>query len=485
MELITVALLLLKGGINTDMEAKNFFRIYLAIGSVALLTFIGVLNETSMNVTYPELSAQFKVSLDVVQWITTGYLLMVTVTMGTTAYLLRQYAARWLHLFAVSFFIVGDLMCALTINFPILLTGRLIQAVATGLATPIMFHLIFTEIPRERIGMMTGLAGMVISFAPALGPTYGGVVSETLSWRMIFWILLPIVLISLLGGQLFIRNKPLGNDKAFSYASLITLAIALVSTISAVATVGKHGFSFQFWLLLLVAIIFFAIFIYVNNHGKSSLFDLRVFKVIPLRLSTLTYFNLQFINIGISLVIPIYIQYVLHSSAIVAGLVLLPGSLIGAFVSPIAGNLADRQGFVVPVVTGGCLLVVGTICFSIFQQYLTPLFVMIFFVILRIGFNFAFSNTISNASMLVQAQNAPDVNSIFNMVQQFAGSLGTSLLASAIALFQAKKVGSLAGRTYDGGRFDFILLGIIAVVTLLTMIANYHLQKKGQTSISK
>ncbi|MBB1080451.1 MFS transporter [Limosilactobacillus sp. STM2_1] len=467
------------------MEAKNFFRIYLAIGSVALLTFIGVLNETSMNVTYPELSAQFKVSLDVVQWITTGYLLMVTVTMGTTAYLLRQYAARWLHLFAVSFFIVGDLMCALTINFPILLTGRLIQAVATGLATPIMFHLIFTEIPRERIGMMTGLAGMVISFAPALGPTYGGVVSETLSWRMIFWILLPIVLISLLGGQLFIRNKPLGNDKAFSYASLITLAIALVSTISAVATVGKHGFSFQFWLLLLVAIIFFAIFIYVNNHGKSSLFDLRVFKVIPLRLSTLTYFNLQFINIGISLVIPIYIQYVLHSSAIVAGLVLLPGSLIGAFVSPIAGNLADRQGFVVPVVTGGCLLVVGTICFSIFQQYLTPLFVMIFFVILRIGFNFAFSNTISNASMLVQAQNAPDVNSIFNMVQQFAGSLGTSLLASAIALFQAKKVGSLAGRTYDGGRFDFILLGIIAVVTLLTMIANYHLQKKGQTSISK
>jgi len=430
------------------MAEKNYSRIYFAIGSLALLTFIGILNETSMNVTYPELSAQFNVSLDVIQWITTGYLLMVTITMGTTAYLLRQYQARWLHLFAVSFFIIGDLMCALTGNFPILLTGRLIQAMATGLATPIMFHLIFTEIPRERIGMMTGMAAMVISFAPALGPTYGGVVSEMLSWRMIFWILLPIVLISLVCGQLFIRNKPLGNE---------------------------------FWLLLLVAIIFFSAFIYINNHGKSELFDLKVFKVVPLRLSTVTYFNLQFINIGISLVIPIYVQYVLHSSAIVAGLILFPGSLIGAFISPFAGTLADRYGFATPVISGGTLLVIGTSCFSIFQRHLTPLLITIFFVILRIGFNFAFSNTISNASMLVQPQNAPDVNSIFNMVQQFAGSLGTSLLASTIALFQMGNSGSLMGRTYAGGRFDFILLGVLAIITLLTMVTNYRMQQKKES----
>lgn len=272
-----MALFMLLGRLFND--EKSYLRIYLAIGSVALLTFIGILNETSMNVTYPELSTQFGVSLDVTQWITTGYLLMVTITMGTTAYLLRRYPARWLHLSAVSFFIIGDLMCALTNNFPVLLTGRLIQAVATGLATPIMFHLIFTEIPRERIGMMTGMAGMVISFAPALGPTYGGIVSETMSWRMIFWILLPIVLISLVGGQLYVRNTPLGNDTPFSYGSLMTLAIALISTICAVATVGKNGFNGQFWLLIVFAIIFFGIFIYINNHGKSKLFDLRVFKL--------------------------------------------------------------------------------------------------------------------------------------------------------------------------------------------------------------
>lgn len=175
--------------------------------------------------------------------------------------------------------------------------------------------------------------------------------------------------------------------------------------------------------------------------------------------------------------IPIYLQYVLHSSATIAGLVLLPGSLIGAFISPVAGNLADRQGFATPVIIGGGLLVVGTSCFSLFQRQLTPLLVMIFFVLLRIGFNFAFSNTISNASTLVQPQNAPDVNSIFNMVQQFAGSLGTSLLASAIALFQKNSASSFAGRTYAGGRFDFILLTILAVITLVAMVTNYSLQR--------
>lgn len=156
------------------MKQSKPQHIYTALGAVALMTFIGILNETSMNVTYPELAGLFHVSLDVVQWITTGYLLMVTITMGTTAYLLRQFTAQRLHLVAVTTFIVGDVLSAMAVNFPMLLVGRLIQSVATGLATPILFHLIFTEIPREKLGAMTGLAGMVISFAPALGPTYGG-----------------------------------------------------------------------------------------------------------------------------------------------------------------------------------------------------------------------------------------------------------------------------------------------------------------------
>lgn len=442
------------------MQQTKSKHIYAALGALALMTFIGILNETSMNVTYPELAGLFHVSLDIIQWITTGYLLKVTITMGTTAYLLRQFTARRLHLVAVTAFIIGDVLSAMAVNFPMLLIGRLIQSVATGLATPILFHLIFTEIPREKLGAMTGFAGMVISFAPALGPTYGGFISETFSWRMIFWLLLPLALISLVVGQLYIRNRPLGNDRPFSYGSLIALALALFSVVYACSTIGKGGFGPLFWCLLVVAVICFALFVYINNHGHSQLFDLTVFKVKPLRLSTLTYFSLQFINIGISLVIPLYAQYVLHTSATVAG------------------RLADEQGFRRPVTFGGTLLLVGVACFAIFQHQLTAWWMMIFFVILRAGFNFAFGNTISNASVLVDQRNSSDVNSIFNMVQQFAGSLGTGLLASVIALTQQHSAGSLAQRTFVGGRIDYLLLTALAVVVVIAIITNYRWQHR-------
>lgn len=427
------------------MASTKQNHIYLAIISLALLTFIGILNETSMNVTYPELSREFGVSLDMVQWITTGYLLMVTITMGTTAYLLRQFAARKLQLVAVSAFIIGDLMCALTGNFAVLLVGRLIQAVATGLSTPILFHIIFTEIPRERLGAMTGFAGMVISFAPALGPTYGGWISAVSSWRMIFWLLLPFVLVSLVLGQLYIRNQPIGNEKPFSYGSLISLAVALFTVVYGLALIGRSGLSWTVLAWLVAGAVFFAGFVYVNNHGQSRLFDLSVFRSKPLRLSTLTYFNLQFINIGISLVIPLYAQYVLGSTSTVAGLI---------------------------------LLLAGTACFALFQPGLTPMLIMTFFIILRVGFNFAFGNTISNATVLVAAKNSADVNSIFNMVQQFAGSLGTAFLAAVLAIYQNSGTGSLRTRSYAGGRFDYLFLLVMAVIALAAIVINYRLQKR-------
>lgn len=452
-------------------------HIYAAIFSMALLTFVGILNETAMNVTYPELVNVFHVSLDVIQWITTGYLLMVTIVMGTTAYLLRQFPARKLALVAVMIFVIGDIIGACAINFPLLLIGRLIQATATGLSTPILFHLIFTEIPANRKGIMTGFAGMVISFAPAIGPTYGGIVSEMLSWRMIFWLILPLAIISLIIGQLTIQNEPIGNSKRFSYLGLFLLACALVTIVYSVSLIGKKGLSSKFWLFLCAGIILGFLFIYVNNHGQSQLLNFSIFRVVPLRLSTITYFNLQFINIGISLVIPVYMQYVLHSSALVAGIVLLPGSVAGALLAPFGGRWADQQGYAKPVITGSCLLVIGAGCFLLFQSRLTALTVTLFFLILRIGFNLAFPNTISNASMLVKQENSSDVNSVFNMVQQFAGSMGTGLLASLVAYFQNHVGGSLAKRTIYGGKIDYLIVACLALITLMTVICNYHLQR--------
>lgn len=212
----------------------------LALLAAALLSFTGILTETSMNVTFPELTKVFNVTLDTVQWITTGYLLMVTIIMATTAYLLKKFKSQTIHLLAAIAFVVGDVMCATAPTFTILMSGRLIQAIATGLSTPLMFHIIFNKIPAGRIGSMTGLAGMVISLAPALGPTYGGTISSTMSWRMIFWLILPIIVISWYLGSRYIRIDPVGTG-GFDVISLIFLAATLFSFVFGVSKAGKYS----------------------------------------------------------------------------------------------------------------------------------------------------------------------------------------------------------------------------------------------------
>lgn len=464
----------------TKQKSTGSKQVYMSILAVALLSFIGILTETATNVIYPELSRTFGISLDTTQWITAGYLLMVTITMGTTAYLLKRFPVRRIQFFAVVAFIVGDIASALAPSFVVLMLGRLIQAVATGLATPSMFHLIFTQIPRKKLGEMTGMAAMVISLAPALGPSYGGLIASRMNWQMIFWFILPLAVISLILGQLFIHTEATGVDGPFSYASFIVLAAAMFTWIDSLSMIGKHGFTLPFYGLLILSLILFGLFVWINIAGKSQLMDLTIFKRSAVSLDALTYFGLQFMNIGISLVIPVYAQYVLHSDSFIAGLILLPGTLLGAVISPMAGHMADRYGFRVPVMIGTLTLLVGALIFWLGQKFLTPGLLTIAFMVLRVGFNMAFPNTISNATVQVEAHNTADVSSIFNMVQQFAGATGVVFLASLMAIFQNRGTGTMTRRTYIGGRVDFIMMVIFALITFLICAYNYWQQSRQQ-----
>lgn len=451
-------------------------HIYLAIFSCALLAFIGVLNETSMNVTYPELSRLFDISLDVVQWITAGYLLMVTLVMGTTAFLLRRFTHRKLQLAASLFFIIGAAMCACATNFPVLVAGRIVQALATGIAMPLMFQLVFSTVPKERLGMMTGMTGIVIALAPALGPTYGGAVSQMLSWRLIFWLLIPFAVMALVCGQLTVDDVQPHSSKPFSWPAMFVLAIALVAWTVAASSMGKPQTIDRAIILAVVGLIFLVLFVIINQRGRGQLFDLSIFRQPTVACGGFAYFALQFINIGISVVIPVYAQEALGLSTVISGVILLPGSLVGGAFAPIGGHWADRTHYRYPVLTGALLLFLSTLGFSLGQRWLDAWSLVIWYMVLRVGFNLAFANTLANTTTLVEPTKTADVNSIFNMLQQFAGSLGVSILAALIALAQITRPGTLAARTYAGGTIDFDFLMVMAILALLALATDHHLQ---------
>ncbi|MGJ3769147.1 MFS transporter [Limosilactobacillus mucosae] len=214
----------------------------LSIIGIAGLAFCGVLVETSMNVTFPTLMRDFHQSLNAVQWVTTGYLLTVALTVVLAAFLQRRFKLRGLIVASSLAFITGGLLCALAPQLWMLLLGRLIQGISTGLAMPLLFFVIMQQIPFAMQGTYAGLGGMVIGLAPSLGPTYGGLVNQFINWRVIFWIVLPIGIIFGLIGIANIQQIDQPTTIHFQFLQYLLVAIGFICLEIGLNSVGTSGF---------------------------------------------------------------------------------------------------------------------------------------------------------------------------------------------------------------------------------------------------
>jgi len=458
-------------------------RVKLSILAVGLLSFTGILIETSMNVTFPTLVKQLNVSLGTIQWLTTGYLLLTTIVMSTTAYLLKKFDPLKIFIFAASFCFVGSIICLIAPNFSVLMTGRLLQAVSTGLSTPLMFSLIFEEISSSKLGVYTGLAGVVISLAPALGPTYGGVINGLWSWREIFVGVIPLIILLFVIGIFSIQGTARGTKGiSFDYGSVIGLAAIFSIILFTFDQAGRHGWiSLEFLMWVIASILIFGLFIWYNHKSSRQLIDFSILKIPLLRLRLYGYFSLQFINIGLSFVLPIFAQTVLKLDSAQAGLMLLPGSLLGAAVGPVAGYMYDRRGATVPLLISGILVSLGSIMFWLKSESLTLTSITMIYLLVRIGFSMGFGVSLSDGSMQVRGQNKSDQNSLFSMMQQYAGSLGTNILSvviSAVALTSGTKNEVI--NTIMGTKIDFIVLTVLSLSVLISMGYAYFRYEKKQ-----
>lgn len=460
------------------IQNKVTLKTKLAILSAGLLSFIGILVETSLNVTFPTLIKVLHVSLGTVQWLTSGYLLMVTIVMSTTAYLLQRFRARYLFITAISCFTVGTLLGLFTPNFTVLFCGRLLQAVSTGIATPLMFHIILATVPTSKLGVYNGFASMIISFAPALGPTYGGLMTSLLSWRWIFGCILPVLLVLFILGITTIRIKTLHLHRQFDWLGLILLALVFTGFVETFNLAGQHGFnSLIFISALIISSIILGVTILHVRYGKRSLLNFHILTSPIVSLRALNFVILQFINIGASFVIPVFVQNYLHVDAMTAGLIVLPGSIVGAIIAPIAGQIYDKIGPRLPFLIANIAMMIGTALLFGMTAGLTAGLATIIYICLRFGFNFGFGNTISDASKQVAKTAKADVNSLFNTLQQYAGSLGTVIL-SAIISVNEMHISNTSYATMLGSHWDFLLLTILTIIGLIITLVINHLQKQ-------
>ena len=448
----------------------------LSITAAAMLSFLGILVETSLNVAFPTLTKEFNVTLGTMQWVTSGYLLMVTIIMSTTGFLTKKFNTRSLFTVAIIFNLLGTLMCATAQIFPVLLAGRLLQAVATGISTPVMYHLVMSLVPQSKLGTYMGIAAMIISLAPALGPTYGGTMDAFWSWRGIFIVVLPLLLLTAWIGEKNIRLTARGTNEKFDWVGVVLLSLTFFALSTAFANDGNYGFSGGHFGWMLGAFALGVVLLALHFHfSKRQILNFKLLLKPLISLRWLNFFILQFINIGISFVIPIFAENYFGSSAFVAGLILLPGALVGAAVSPFAGRLYDKHGAFLPLMIASVALVVGTSLYFTMTPVLGVMSTTLIYIFLRGGFNFGFSNSMSDASTQVPPEQKADINSLFNTFQQYAGSFGTSVLSAVISAQQMKSDNSLAILTAQGSHIDYGILLILALVSLGTVFLAQHL----------
>ncbi|WP_236023655.1 MDR family MFS transporter [Bifidobacterium miconis] len=467
-----------------------------SIVAVGSLAFVGILTETVMTVLFPQLMVEFSVNTATVQWITTIYLLVVAATMPLSSFLNRRFRLRTLFVAAVVLAVTGSLIMIVGHAFPLILIARVIQGVGSGIATPLMMNIILQQAPRSKVGQLMGVGSLVITVAPAIGPTVGGAISSVLPWRAIFVIVIPIVLLlSLPVGLKCIRQTRPTEDAQLNPLQFVAIVLALCGLIFALnqagvavseAVSGGSGATAALRpailavVSLIVGVGSLLFFGWSSRRSFSPLIRLGWLRDPVVLLHLLPYLLLPINGIGFGYVITNVAQMSLGTTAFVAGALVLPGALIGAFFAPVGGMLYDRFGAPRPVLAAIGTATLGPILLLVFSMHLTPGLLAGFYFIFGLCYALGYSNIMTSALSGIDREFTPDGNAVFQTSLQFGGAVGTALFSTILGVAQAGagEEGSAAFRhaTAVGGAAVFAVMIVICAVSIVSLVAAFRLR---------
>ncbi len=332
--------------ISTDNQKNSFAIIALLISA----TFVVILNETLMNVALPNLMQSLRIAeVSTVQWVATAFLLTMSVVIPTTGFLLSRLSTRQAFILAMGLFTLGTAVCAAAPAFPVLIAGRVIQAMGTAVMMPLLMTTILQLVPHERRGAVMGNVSIAISVAPAIGPALSGLILQHFEWRFLFIFMLPIALAMFAAGLLRLKNIGEAEDAHKPALDLVSVLLTIpgfggfvygVNEIAVAPTPLTVG-------VLVVGLVCLALFVRRQislQQGGEPLLDLRVFALRPFATGLALMVVSMLTMFGTIILFPLFLQQMLHTDTLTTGLMMLPGGLIMGLAAPPVGRLFDRIG---------------------------------------------------------------------------------------------------------------------------------------------
>lgn len=424
-----------------------------AIAVLLVSAFIVVLNETAMGVSIPHIMEGFGVSAASAQWLTTAFMLTMAVVIPVTGVLLQRYTLRRNFFTAMGLFAVGSAVAAFAPTFDVLLVARVVQALGTSIMLPLLFTTVMQLVAAEKRGRTMGLVAIVTAAAPALGPTVSGVIVSSLGWQWVFILVLPIAVLAIAGGAVWLRNVTPTMSARFDVLSVLLSAFGFSGVVYGLASIGEEAGSeggLPIWVPLsigIVALVALVVRQLALRETDRVLLDVRVFTGRLFTVSTVMIVTVSISLFGSLILLPLYVQQVLGEPAYIAGLMLLPGGLLSGILAPFVGMVYDKVGPRILILPGAVIATGAMFAFSTLGTS-TPVGLVIgMHMLLSVGTALMMTPLMTTALGSVAPKLYSHASAIVNTLQQVAGAAGTALF---ITLFTVVSTATISGDALTG-----------------------------------
>ncbi|GGE52887.1 putative MFS-type transporter YcnB [Pullulanibacillus camelliae] len=454
--------------------------------------FVGLLNETLLTTALPHIMAAFNITENTVQWLTTAYLLTNGIMIPISAFLIVKFSTRRLFITSMVLFTLGTLIAALSQSFEVLLLGRIVQAAGSGVMMPLMMNVFLTIFPEEKRGAAMGLSGIVIAFAPAIGPSLSGWLVENYAWRSLFYVVLPIAIIVVILAIVYMKNViPLTRPK-IDILSILLSSVGFGGLLYGFSNAGNKGWGSPYvYISLIVGGIVLMFFIWRQLAMKQPLLEFKVFKIGVFSLTICLGMVVMMSLIGAETILPIYMQNMRNFTAFDSGLMLLPGAIVMGIMSPVTGMVFDKIGARWLAVIGLAIVALGTLPFAFLDQSTSFAFLSVMYAIRMFGLSMAMMPIFTAGLNQLPQSMHPHGTAMLNTLQQVAGSIGTAVLFTIMSnvskhqLSDAKASGAIPNpieASIHGVNISFIVVTCLAVVALVMAFFLKNPKKQGKDS---
>ncbi|MBP1964529.1 MDR family MFS transporter [Paenibacillus aceris] len=456
---------------SRDTVQKPFWTIIFA---VFFGNFMATLSTTSINVALPVFMDDFHSTLDIVQWMMSGFMLATGVIAPIIGFMGDKLSYKRLYIYALAGFTLTSLLCSFAWSMKSLIAFRILQGLFSGIIMPTTMTIIYQVIPKEKQASAISFWSVSAMLAPAFGPTIGGWLTETYGWQTLFLMNIPIGIIAIIVTQRFIPYYRLGKGLSLDFIGFFAVILGTSSLLTSFSQ--SHSWGWTSWktiTLMLVGILILFYFILRSLKAKEPLLNLRLFKT-----SRFTYSLILNCTITISLyagtfLIPIYLQKIQQESSLHTGLVMLPGTLAMALVSMLVGKLYNKVGPFRLILSGAVLMAVSTWALSRLNLTTGTTIIVIWIAIRYIGI--AMSNMpVTNAGMTaIPAQLSGQASALMNWIRQGTAALSVSIFSTVLASRTLSHLGEFAAndKQAESSALSLSIHDVFIIGTVLVVIA--------------